>query len=946
MRKLLSLITALALILSLTVPSAFAADDPTCSYSDIGGVCMLSWTDLGSSSYDVKVYREDDDDPDDPYMSTIVTDSNCILARALGLATGESYYFTVTYGKLTITSDVFTYDSSKEAYWTLIYSASYSASTDTLSWKSDGTSGSFRVDVYETGSTEVIYSAYTSSNSISGSEIFPANGSYWFKIWIVDGDGNNISTSAAWICVETASYEYSGYPVVTFDANGGYLNGDSKITTLISRADSSGNVTFPTKQFKSGMMLDGWRLADGTKVTEDTVFSSDTTVCAHWVTCDHSGSSGGSNCDLMALCSVCGNYIPYAHTMEHIDAVAPTCGEDGILDCYYCTSCGRYYSSADGYPSELLDSSTDPATGNHTYDENNKCTTCGAIGAADSEATTDTSSGVKSILSITATDGSTNSALSAVVNGSSITSSTVTMSRTNYKLTGKLNVGQVSTSTSTITLSDTNGSLTLGNASSSTAISASTTLTGTYTDATSGDTTSMKGEVLFYGDISYSGDTTYKDADVINRSTFSISLTPTSDSTLDASTPSVLRYDTSTSSWEALEVTGTSTDETTGQVTLSFTTSSLSPIMVLAVEEVQDEPHTHTYEGVVTKEATCTEDGVKTYTCSVCEDTYTETIPATGHTESDEVVIENKVAATCTADGSYDSVVYCTVCEAEVSRVTVTTSATGHSYVDGVCENCGEHGASESTTTDSTNTQTSTVVVSDTVNSVLKPNTLDGATVNQATISITSTEAGTLTVTEIKDTVTASGTLTFSDSSSSYTFAASEGEITGGTVLTGVETNSSGAVIENTGTVLFYGDIDFETNNATTSTLTITLDVSGTLNISGDITADNIKLLHYENGGWVTVDGDIEISSSGLVTITAETDSYSPFAVILVSEVKKSTYTSQAEALALLMRIQALAANTNTESNTTEETEETTVDLTEEIVEIEEPVEAGETDLE
>ena len=39
----------------------------------------------------------------------------------------------------------------------------------------------------------------------------------------------------------------------------------------------------------------------------------------------------------------------------------------------------------------------------------------------------------------------------------------------------------------------------------------------------------------------------------------------------------------------------------------------------------------HTYEVTETTDATCTEDGSTTYTCSVCGDTYKETIPATGH---------------------------------------------------------------------------------------------------------------------------------------------------------------------------------------------------------------------------------------------------------------------------------------------------------------------------
>lgn len=42
------------------------------------------------------------------------------------------------------------------------------------------------------------------------------------------------------------------------------------------------------------------------------------------------------------------------------------------------------------------------------------------------------------------------------------------------------------------------------------------------------------------------------------------------------------------------------------------------------------EAHEHSYTEAVTTPATCTEDGVKTYTCE-CGDTYTEAIPATGH---------------------------------------------------------------------------------------------------------------------------------------------------------------------------------------------------------------------------------------------------------------------------------------------------------------------------
>lgn len=45
-----------------------------------------------------------------------------------------------------------------------------------------------------------------------------------------------------------------------------------------------------------------------------------------------------------------------------------------------------------------------------------------------------------------------------------------------------------------------------------------------------------------------------------------------------------------------------------------------------------EKPHVHKYNnGVVTKESTCTNTGVKTYTCVDGDDSYTETIPALGH---------------------------------------------------------------------------------------------------------------------------------------------------------------------------------------------------------------------------------------------------------------------------------------------------------------------------
>jgi|GEM_PF-1418218 len=86
----------------------------------------------------------------------------------------------------------------------------------------------------------------------------------------------------------------------------------------------------------------------------------------------------------------------------------------------------------------------------------------------------------------------------------------------------------------------------------------------------------------------------------------------------------------------------------------------------------------HLYEGEMTKAPTCTEAGETTYTCTRCGETKTEVdIPANGHTEA-EAVEENRVEATCTEDGSYDMVVYCTVCGEKLSTEHFVITAPGH----------------------------------------------------------------------------------------------------------------------------------------------------------------------------------------------------------------------------------------------------------------------------
>ena len=80
-------------------------------------------------------------------------------------------------------------------------------------------------------------------------------------------------------------------------------------------------------------------------------------------------------------------------------------------------------------------------------------------------------------------------------------------------------------------------------------------------------------------------------------------------------------------------------------------------------------------KGVITTSPTCSDAGVKTYTCTVCSETKTEVLDATGHTPVD--VAEQP--ATCTEAG-YTAGVKCSVCGATISGIE-EIPATGHTEV-------------------------------------------------------------------------------------------------------------------------------------------------------------------------------------------------------------------------------------------------------------------------
>ena len=86
---------------------------------------------------------------------------------------------------------------------------------------------------------------------------------------------------------------------------------------------------------------------------------------------------------------------------------------------------------------------------------------------------------------------------------------------------------------------------------------------------------------------------------------------------------------------------------------------TISDTYTETIPKLPEEEHEHNYTCTITREATCTQTGIKTYTCK-CGDSYTETIPKLNHKYTSSVTVE----ATKEKEG----------------EMTYTCSLCGHSY--------------------------------------------------------------------------------------------------------------------------------------------------------------------------------------------------------------------------------------------------------------------------
>ena len=126
-------------------------------------------------------------------------------------------------------------------------------------------------------------------------------------------------------------------------------------------------------------------------------------------------------------------------------------------------------------------------------------------------------------------------------------------------------------------------------------------------------------------------------------------------------------------------ITYTATNGSADELTITIGKQSRIKSVVITPYVEAPSDCAHDYVGVETQAPTCKAEGVMTYTCSKCQESYTEAIAVIPHS-----YVEDIIDATCTTTGT--KTYECSVC---FSSYDETIPMKAHNYVDDVCADCG-----------------------------------------------------------------------------------------------------------------------------------------------------------------------------------------------------------------------------------------------------------------
>ena len=215
--------------------------------------------------------------------------------------------------------------------------------------------------------------------------------------------------------------------------------------------------------------------------------------------------------------------------------------------------------------------------------------------------------------------------------------------------------------------------------------------TGKDTGTKESDATEKSGEGNVSGEASKDSEAATKagsDSSVTTATTTNVETSKAAATVTETTTSKVTESTTAATQAPTEKATEKQTEKAAEKITES-TTQAPAEKHTEKPTEPATQAHAHSYTATVTKQPTCTAEGVKTFRCS-CGDSYTEAISAAGHIFGAYVYNND---ATEAADGTETAV--CTICGAKDTRTAAGTKiAHVHNYTAAVTKaaTCAEEG--------------------------------------------------------------------------------------------------------------------------------------------------------------------------------------------------------------------------------------------------------------
>lgn len=212
--------------------------------------------------------------------------------------------------------------------------------TESVTYEAQWTTNNYTLTLDPNGGTlngsTGVYTMYVEyGDRISLSSIKPVRTGYTFQGW-----NPEVAETVTGNVIYTAHWTANTYTITL-------VNGEESTTMEVTYGQPIGEL--PNLE-NAHSDFEGWFDENGNQVTGDMVYTrtDNMTLTAKWT----------------------------GHVMTKVEAVAPTCTEDGNTAYWYCADCDKYYSDESCTVEIALEDTVVPATGHHAVKTEAKAATC------------------------------------------------------------------------------------------------------------------------------------------------------------------------------------------------------------------------------------------------------------------------------------------------------------------------------------------------------------------------------------------------------------------------------------------------------------------------------------------------------------------------------------------------------------------------------------------